>query len=235
MQNADTDAASADRHADLQALLPWYVNGTLVGQELDAVTRHLGQCAACQADVRHWRSVAAAVHLTPESDTTVSPPTAQFAALMARIDTAAGTGTTHAPWWERVVAWHRNLGTTLTGTSRAVRFALAGQGALIVILAALLLWTPTPGIQAPYRTLTQDTTAMSQHAVRLQLVFADDLRVSDLRVLLAQVQAMVINGPTAMGVYTIAVAAPDATTAEHVLQTLRTHPKVRFAALVTAP
>ena len=34
-------------HRNAWELLPWYVNGTLSGQDLDLVTGHLPGCAAC--------------------------------------------------------------------------------------------------------------------------------------------------------------------------------------------
>jgi hypothetical protein len=227
MQNAD--------HEAIQALLPWYVNGTLTGPELDVVIQHLAQCVACQADVRHWRSVAAAVHLAPEADTIPSSPTAQFTQLMARIDAAEARGVKQPKRWQRLMAWGRGLARAQPGTSRTTRLTLAVQGVLMLLLAVLLFWRSTPLVQAPYRTLTQDTTAITQQVARIQLVFADDLRVSDLSALLEHVEATMVKGPTAMGVYTIAVASVDTATVQKVLQALRAHPQVRFAELITSP
>ena len=44
-----------DEHQAVQALLPWYVNGTLEGEELARVQGHLAKCARCQADAE-WES-----------------------------------------------------------------------------------------------------------------------------------------------------------------------------------
>ena len=50
--------AAAHKVAD--ALLPWFVNGTLKGEELALVQRHLGECARCQHEVEWLRELHAA-------------------------------------------------------------------------------------------------------------------------------------------------------------------------------
>src|SRR6266540_438524 len=42
------------------ALLPWFVNGTLEGDELALVERHLGECLRCQHEVEWLRELHAA-------------------------------------------------------------------------------------------------------------------------------------------------------------------------------
>src|SRR5437660_11040981 len=51
------DAAA---HNVADALLPWFVNGTLKGDELALVQRHLGECARCQHEVEWLRELHAA-------------------------------------------------------------------------------------------------------------------------------------------------------------------------------
>src|SRR5437867_12179916 len=50
--------AAAHKVAD--ALLPWIVNGTLKGEELALVQRHLGECLRCQREVEWLRELHAA-------------------------------------------------------------------------------------------------------------------------------------------------------------------------------
>ncbi|HET6804043.1 MAG TPA: zf-HC2 domain-containing protein [Frateuria sp.] len=44
-------------HADVDRLLPWLVNGTLQGEELERVRAHLAGCAACQREEAWLRSL----------------------------------------------------------------------------------------------------------------------------------------------------------------------------------
>jgi len=50
----------ANVHRMVDALLPWYVNGTLKSGELELVTRHLGECAQCRREVDWLRELHAA-------------------------------------------------------------------------------------------------------------------------------------------------------------------------------
>ena len=51
------DAAA---HKVVDVLLPWFVNGTLEGDELALVQRHLGECPRCQQEVEWLRELHAA-------------------------------------------------------------------------------------------------------------------------------------------------------------------------------
>jgi hypothetical protein len=62
-------------------------------------------------------------------------------------------------------------------------------------------------------------------------VFAEDTRESELRALLTSVNGTIVDGPSSIGVYTIAVplspATPEAVT--NLLRVLRAQPQVRLA------
>jgi anti-sigma factor RsiW len=76
-REASTDAA----HKVVDALLPWFVNGTLDREENLAVERHLHECASCRAEVEWLRGPHAAC--VAASD--VSPAAARLrAGLEAR-------------------------------------------------------------------------------------------------------------------------------------------------------
>lgn len=49
-------------HAEAEELLPWYVNGTLGGSELERFTRHVETCHDCRADLQLGREMLAAVN-----------------------------------------------------------------------------------------------------------------------------------------------------------------------------
>ena len=51
---------NASEHAAIDALLPWYVNGTLRGDELGRVERHVAVCPACRREVDWLKDVFAA-------------------------------------------------------------------------------------------------------------------------------------------------------------------------------
>ena len=55
-------------HKMVDALLPWYVNGTLDGDERDLVVRHLDECAQCRGEVEWLRGLHAACVACVEQD-----------------------------------------------------------------------------------------------------------------------------------------------------------------------
>ena len=47
-------------HQAAEELLPWFVNGTLDGDDLALVEQHLGECARCQHEIDSLRELQAA-------------------------------------------------------------------------------------------------------------------------------------------------------------------------------
>src|SRR5262245_36110475 len=108
-------AGPAQSHDEVQALLPWFANGTLDEAEHAWVETHLGRCSQCRAEAEECRALGAAVR-TGET-MAPAPHPAELARLLARIDAAEDGG--FRPW--------RRLRETLAGTPSTVRWALAAQ------------------------------------------------------------------------------------------------------------
>ena len=124
------DAAA---HKVVDALLPWYVNGTLQGDELEGVRRHLRECALCRQEAEWLRELYEACAV---ADTAPGAPNA-FRKLRSRLEARSpnhrvGDGTT----WSRA-GW--------------TRWALAASLGIAVIFGAALLQDRSA--PALYRTL----------------------------------------------------------------------------------
>src|SRR5512143_3604002 len=96
---------TAHRAAD--AVLPWFVNGTLEGEEREAVEQHLRECARCRREtdlLQQLRAVCAARE--PEPDATPS-----YRKLAERIGRERRSGARRDRWhrllrhWLRVPVW----------------------------------------------------------------------------------------------------------------------------------
>lgn len=222
-------------HQEVWDLLPWYVNNTLHDQERLRVETHLTACSACQAELRRCRALATEVR-TAAADAWV-PTATDFARLMARID-ATTSPTPSQPWWARGQEHYRAFLRLFQTTPAAIRWALAGQGALIVLLAGGLAWQTWQIPDQKYRTLTSvGHTPASPHQMQVRLVFAEETTEHTLRALLLPLQGTMIAGPSPLGVYTVQVqlhsTAPEQ--AESVLSLLRAHPQVRLAEPLGGP
>lgn len=228
MRQHDADAQPSHEHQEVWGLLPWYVNGTLESQERVSVEAHLATCSACQVELTHCQELASAVCAV--SDEAWSPSPAHFARVLASLDTVAPQTQDH-DWWARLRAWYHRCRETLHDTSVGVRWALAAQGALVLVLASTLVWQGLWTSDKLYRTLTDVSNQAPQGQAQLRVVFADDIREKDLRALLTSVQGTIVAGPSSLGVYTVQVPLagnlPESVTPT--LAVLRAHPQVRLA------
>jgi anti-sigma factor RsiW len=201
----------SDEHGAVQALLPWYANGTLEPAERAEVEAHLGACARCRADLEFQRLV----RTTP-----VAPAAGDvergWLALRARLASEpapspaarpAATGRARAPlrWPMR----HSSL-------PRWLMPALALQAAFVVMLAAAWLVVPRPD---DYRTLG---AAAPPPAANALVVFRPDATEAEIRRALRAADARVVGGPTVTDAYLLRVPALDAAT----LGRLRAEPAV---------
>jgi anti-sigma factor RsiW len=207
-------------HEDVGALLPWYVNGTATPEERRLVERHLGTCAACRADLALLREIDAAAGDVAARTPPPSPD--GLARTLARIDDLERA--TPRAGRRGLRAW---IDAILPPTAPAARWALAAQFVVILALGGVLLLR-LPGGQGA--TLSGGSQAGS--GTRLTVVFQPQVTEQQLRETLLAVSAVVVGGPSALGVYVIEVpvAEPNAPAVEDALSRLRARSDVvRFA------
>ena len=88
--------SASNRHRDAWELLPWYVNRTLEGRDLDLVTTHLAECAVCRDEIARYHSLATAMQTAPE---TAQNRLAQgLERVLASIDAIEAAGTPEGGW-----------------------------------------------------------------------------------------------------------------------------------------
>ena len=187
------DAAA---HKVVDALLPWYVNGTLQGDELEGVRRHLRECALCRQEAEWLRELYEACAV---ADTAPGAPNA-FRKLRSRLEARSpnhrvGDGTT----WSRA-GW--------------TRWALAASLGIAVIFGAALLQDRSA--PALYRTL--GASGGSEPAGSMVVVFDPATTEADLRRILRKADARLVDGPTQTNAYVIQVPAE---TQQNAMQALR--------------
>ncbi len=192
---------------EAEALLAWYVNGTLDASENARVERHLAQCVRCRREAERLREVQSAVAQE------VPAPALEraLAGAHARLDEF------DQRW--RPASLMRRLAKSWRTAPLPVRGALAVQFVLIVALAIALTFDGES--PAPYRTLSAPSAAGT-----LSVVFDSATQEAELRALIAGAGARIVGGPTSAGVYTIEVAPGRENDA---IETLRASSAVRFA------
>ena len=195
-------------HASVDALLPFYVNATLRGEELAFVEQHVRTCEKCQQEVDWLCNVfadLAAGSALPDAPRAVAGPQQRFDDRRIRS------------------RWRARIQEGLRISSPWTHSLLAAQLATIVILGTLLA-TDTRN-DASYRTLgTPNSSAQLRDAIAV--MFDPATPESELRQIVLRVGARIVDGPTVTDVFVLELPAERA---EEALQALRAERAVRLA------
>lgn len=189
-------------HDQVQKLLPWFVVGTLRGEEQALVNQHLNVCAECQADFA-WQCKLQTMEPTGEEFSDGAPDIDRaFARLRQRIDTGNATST-------EKLSWFSSLGWTLRPW---MQLALAAQLLLIVALVGFI--AVPKNNPASYRALGAGAVGSSN----LVVVFSPDTSELDLRRMINAADARIVDGPTVTDAYLLHVPDDKVDTAFHTLR-----------------
>lgn len=242
-------------HQEASELLPWLANGTLSDDERQLVDAHLRDCEHCRQDLEQHSSLAGLMRQLQPVHTALPADEARqrVKTLLERAEPSGRHGspspstplpsTPLPPIGGRTARAHgRSSPRTAPRTAprarpegprherlpaRWQRMAVAAglfACALIVVIAL------PPSREAPpaqFTTLSDAGTLAPGHYIRV--VFQPELDGDTIARTIGQVEAGITAGPTARGVYTLAV---DATTAPAALRTLQASPLVLFAEAV---
>jgi anti-sigma-K factor RskA len=200
---------NASDHAAVDALLPWYVNGTLRGEELDRVERHVEACPACRQEVDWLRNIfAACVAATPLPEA----PAEEAIAVRA-----------HPAPVARTRMWRRGAPEGWQSTPSWVRALMAAQLAGLAILGSLL--AADAGNEPTYRTLGASARPASAGDA-IAVMFDPAITEAELRAVVGEIGGRIVDGPTTTNAYVLEVPAARSSGA---IDTLRAEPKVRLA------
>jgi hypothetical protein len=201
-------------HREIDALLPWYANGTLADEECGRVEAHVSGCPRCQRELDWLCELRSAVSepATVEDHVEVS-----LDRLRRRLDAGMAQRLVSPlrsarRGWDRAPSW--------------TRWALAAQLVLCAGLGTALLVSRAPAV---YHTLGSGSTAGADEA-RLVVMFEPSITESRLRALVQGSGARIVDGPTGTGAYVVAV--PHAR-AGKLLVTLRHARGVQMAETLT--
>ncbi len=215
-------------HTQAQELLPWLVNGRIAADDANWLNDHLAACAACRDELVVQQRIRAAIAREP---TVEFAPQAAFNRLWKRIEADAHEPSAAAlealPAAAGAAPETRRPRATRDATRPWVRAALSAQAAVILILCGVL-WQRPP---APaYRTVTDSPPGRLVAGPVVKAIFADQVRLGDVKEILAASGFVVASGPSEAGVYTLVARDTHAQAiSSAALARLRTDPRVRFA------
>lgn len=210
---------------EFEELLPWYATGTLDPEETRSVEAHLASSPDARQELARFQVLHAVVQDTsgePEWNPGLVNDALQRIDVYER-ERAGGAATARGG----LAAWlRRTFVPTWEATPSLARAALVAQLALLLAVGAALL---VPGERGGYQTV--GGSQASDHA-RLSVGFAAQATEPQLRALLRELDATLVGGPSALGLYTVELEAePDDDAAiEAALARLRETPHVvRYA------
>jgi hypothetical protein len=178
-----------DEHQAVQALLPWYVNGTLEGVELARVQSHLAKCARCQADAVWENRVRPAA--PPEGAASDAEVDRHWAALAHRLGLSAAR--TPPGRQDGAGSWLK---------ARWLPLAIGLQAVIVMTLA--LAWWVVPQRDEAYRALGAAPAAVTANVL---VVFRPTATETDIRRALRAHHAQLVGGPTATDAYLLHLSA----------------------------
>ena len=188
-------------------LMPWYVNGTLEGEDRELVRSQVLASLTCRKELERLRRLQ---QLMKHDDAEAIVTDRAFESLMARIRAS------------------ETADASPTGRRGVMRLAMAAS--LVAAATGLAWWWAAAPVTAPapYETLT--TTQPAGAAVRLHVVFEPGVAETERRALLAGHRLTPVAPPSAEGVYSLRF--PDDVDQAAIVAALREDPRIR---LVTSP
>lgn len=195
----------SNEHWQYQELIPWYVNGTLDESEMDHFSQHLKGCEDCRQEVeselafarRYSGKAFPGFGDSHRIDTGLSR-------LLERLETAG-----EAP--------------PEAGPARSRLPLVLGLAATVVVFCLISVLWVVPGGQI-YRTLTS-APAKAEGTI-LQVMFEPQALERDVREVLTASGATIVSGPSAQGVYRIALPADS--DEKEIIARLKHHPATRM-------
>jgi hypothetical protein len=169
---------SVESDRDLADLLPWLVNGSLAGAERTAVLNLLSRSPDAALELRLWKAV----------QSEVRRETAESGVEMG---------------WRRLEKSVRQQ-RARERPARYWRVAAAVAAVAIVGFQSLILWRMEQR-DAGLTQLGAPPAVVGAHEWLVQIRFTEAATVAQVNSLLAEIGGRVVDGPSALGVYQIAV------------------------------
>lgn len=202
------DSVDSSELNRVRELLPWYANGTLAPDELAFINawleNNMSRHPEIAAEIAWLRSTAAKLQSQPAPQAN----DAGLPDLMRRIAQEQATTRRVSPeaaWHERVSAWLNNV---LGVRSPTLAFSVAAVLCVQASIIGVLLMQP-PAEQTPLSGAAQSELAPSE-SVLLTVAFQPNATELAMRTVLNDASAQILAGPSALGLYTVAIPSESA-------------------------
>lgn len=201
---------------ELKGMIPIYLNGRLTDSETEAFKAGLRRHPELEAELKDFAEI------KESYDVIADPPAINSDALFARIQKGIHGETRHAPEPREeglLAQFHKFFKRIYHMPS--LSWSMAG----LQFAALLLVFFLVPQ-QAPFRTYSAPS-ATDTDKVHLNVVFNEAAKEIEIRTLLQKLEAAIVSGPSAEGLYVLAVE--KTADLDELLRELNASPIVRLA------
>jgi hypothetical protein len=178
---------SKNFYESMRELIPLYVKGLLSDAQQVEVKKAADEHPELRMEIEQWKKIQRSYETIERR--IPQPSSAVYSRIAAGIK-----GHDKSGFFESFM------------TSRKLTFAFtAGQ---FLVILALGIYTYMIQTKPEYRTLSSPP-AKTEDAVKIHIAFKETASESDIRKLLLQVNARIINGPSRSGLYVIAIPSRE--------------------------
>ncbi|MBB1518766.1 anti-sigma factor family protein [Aquipseudomonas guryensis] len=196
---------------DLRALLPWYLNGTLTADERVRVEALLQRSAEAREKLAGLRQLAPAVKHAEQQHNNAHSAPAELGWARLQRSLQQEPVAARRDWWKP---------------------SLAAAAALVVALQLGILMRPA-STDTDWQLQSGGQQQVLSGGYRVQLRFVEHAQWQQVRGLLLEVDAVLVDGPSALGIVQVHVPADRRfADGQALLQWLQQQPVVQHAALL---
>lgn len=230
----------SDSYHPTAILLPFYLNGTLSDEECREVETHLKDCEDCKQELETMKGL----HKEVKSYYANLPPPSPnvFNRVRAQIEQEIAAEASKPTHTERPPVSFFEKFQDVLHSIFSTQWAPALAMTLILGQAGLLMWSLTsrhPGTHTPTmgpvieRAIPPAT--IQEETSHIEIAFQEQTTDKEIRQILNNLHAHIVDGPTREGRYTIEIPAKRETRLQELLQELSQHPAIRTAKPVRSP
>lgn len=205
-------------HEEVSLVLPWYLNGTLEGEELDAVKSHLAECSKCAHEAEELTFIKSVVTESnevvnesieipvPEMQSNVMDRIGEFEDSRARESLTVADEDTES-LWDKVLRFFDGF-KLVSPVPAGVATILIIQLMLIIVLASKLY----TGGEEQYVVLSGPAETAAEKGPVIIVSFVDTATDREITETLNEIDGRIIDGPNPGGLYVVELAGESVKT-----------------------
>jgi len=204
-------------HEEISLVLPWYLNGTLEGEELEAVKSHIAECSKCAHEAEELTFIKSVVAESNESlneslDISVQEMQSSIMDRIGEFEESRANESSTAAYEDTESLWDKVLG-FFDGFKLASPVPM-GVAAILIIQLALIIGLASKlytGGEEQYMVLSGPSETAAAKGPVIILSFVDTATDKEITETLNNIDGRIIDGPKPGGLYVVELTGESVT------------------------